>query len=394
MIASTNQPQRLGVALSGGGVRAAAFHLGVLSGLHDAGLLSSVDVLSTVSGGSITGAYYLLVGEDFPSFKDKMIRALQRSIELRSIVNWRSLGLLWPGYSLTNIKAATYDELYFGGRTLAALRKRPQLIINATNLVSGKNFKLSQDFIGDWKTGYDGLPSVMSIANAVAASTAVPGIFRPIRLKTKTYFPQTSVAAKHLVLCDGGVYDNQGTHALTSNYSPEKNRACTHIICSDASAPFDDNLRRVPVGALAVLRRQSDAMMARIKNIQYQQLLYGEYSQTIKTAYFSIGWTFRGILERVPATVAAELGIAAEVAALKSHDGRGHDGQEQVDSALQKLGLSTGSHLSDAATRTVASIGTRLRALTEEEVSLLIAHGASLCRLQVRLYLHTLQQSH
>jgi NTE family protein len=53
-------PQRLGLALSGGGFRASFFHLGVLSRLADLGLLRSVSVISTVSGGTIVGAFYYL----------------------------------------------------------------------------------------------------------------------------------------------------------------------------------------------------------------------------------------------------------------------------------------------------------------------------------------------
>jgi predicted acylesterase/phospholipase RssA len=58
--AAETPPERLGLALSGGGFRASFFHLGVLARLADVGVLRHVDVLSTVSGGSIVGAYYYL----------------------------------------------------------------------------------------------------------------------------------------------------------------------------------------------------------------------------------------------------------------------------------------------------------------------------------------------
>ena len=44
-----NRPRRIGLALSGGGSRAIAFHLGCLRALHDYGLLDDVDVISAVS---------------------------------------------------------------------------------------------------------------------------------------------------------------------------------------------------------------------------------------------------------------------------------------------------------------------------------------------------------
>ncbi|MFZ3224451.1 MAG: patatin-like phospholipase family protein, partial [Xanthobacteraceae bacterium] len=51
--------RKIGLALSGGGSRAIAFHLGCLRALNELGLLARVNVLSTVSGGSVIGAYYL-----------------------------------------------------------------------------------------------------------------------------------------------------------------------------------------------------------------------------------------------------------------------------------------------------------------------------------------------
>ena len=50
----------IGIALSGGGSRAIAFHLGCLRALHDQGILDQVKILSTVSGGSVIGALYTL----------------------------------------------------------------------------------------------------------------------------------------------------------------------------------------------------------------------------------------------------------------------------------------------------------------------------------------------
>ena len=48
---------RIGLALSGGGFRATAFHLGVFRKLREMGILWKLDLLSCVSGGSIAGAY-------------------------------------------------------------------------------------------------------------------------------------------------------------------------------------------------------------------------------------------------------------------------------------------------------------------------------------------------
>ena len=57
----TPRRNKLGLALAGGGFRASLFHLGVLHRMAELDLLRSVEVLSTVSGGSIIGALYLLL---------------------------------------------------------------------------------------------------------------------------------------------------------------------------------------------------------------------------------------------------------------------------------------------------------------------------------------------
>jgi NTE family protein len=59
-VTETREHPKLGLALSGGGHRAAFFHIGVLARLAELGLLRRVEVISTVSGGSIVGALYYL----------------------------------------------------------------------------------------------------------------------------------------------------------------------------------------------------------------------------------------------------------------------------------------------------------------------------------------------
>ena len=51
---------RMGLGLSGGGLRASFYHIGILAQMADQGLLRHLEVISTVSGGSIIGALYYL----------------------------------------------------------------------------------------------------------------------------------------------------------------------------------------------------------------------------------------------------------------------------------------------------------------------------------------------
>lgn len=73
-MASDTQPKKLGLALSGGGFRASYFHIGVLAQMAERGLLRHVEVISTVSGGSIIGAlYYLHIKDLLENKEDKEI---------------------------------------------------------------------------------------------------------------------------------------------------------------------------------------------------------------------------------------------------------------------------------------------------------------------------------
>src|SRR4029077_17555299 len=71
---------KIGLALSGGGSRAIAFHLGCLRALDRLGLLDRIAVLSTVSGGSVIGAYFHAHDGDFASFEAKVRNVLAQGL--------------------------------------------------------------------------------------------------------------------------------------------------------------------------------------------------------------------------------------------------------------------------------------------------------------------------
>ncbi|HET7507844.1 MAG TPA: patatin-like phospholipase family protein, partial [Solirubrobacterales bacterium] len=79
---------KLGIALSGGGFRAAFFHVGVLARLAELDLLRELEVISCVSGGSIAGALYylrlrlLLEGNRDEEITQEDYLALVRDVEL------------------------------------------------------------------------------------------------------------------------------------------------------------------------------------------------------------------------------------------------------------------------------------------------------------------------
>lgn len=86
--------KKIGLALSGGGYRAAAYHVGTLRALHKLGILNKVDVISSVSGGSITTAYYALHKDDYDTFEQGFIARLQRGVLWSSFLYVGVLGVL------------------------------------------------------------------------------------------------------------------------------------------------------------------------------------------------------------------------------------------------------------------------------------------------------------
>src|SRR3954447_9593816 len=123
---------KLGLALSGGGHRAAFFHVGVLAKLAELGLLRPIQVISTVSGGSIVGAlYYLHVKNLLESKPDaeitdadyvELVRAVEREYREAAASNVRGSGWLnllqnlrmaKPTYTRTDRVAELYERRFY-----------------------------------------------------------------------------------------------------------------------------------------------------------------------------------------------------------------------------------------------------------------------------------------
>jgi NTE family protein len=180
------------LAFSGGGHRAAALSYGVLEelartditweGQHKR-LLAEVDIISAVSGGSFTAAYYALFGDAiFSDYEDTFLKQdIQRRLywRLLSPVNWGRLAS--PFFGRSDITAEFWDRHVFQRKTfgdLAQFRKRPFVILNATDMSSAARFDFTQD-------QFDLLCSSLStfpLGRAVAASSAFPVLLTPITI--------------------------------------------------------------------------------------------------------------------------------------------------------------------------------------------------------------------
>lgn len=239
----------LAVAFSGGGTRAAALSYGVMQELRDTrvtlgtqekNLLDAISVISSVSGGSFTSAYYGLYGDRlFVDFEQRFLRRDVEGTLLRSVLD--PLGW-FSSRGRTEIAVDYYKQALFGEATFADLLKAnaPLIVINTSDLSTGARFSFVQEY-------FDLLCSdltTFSLARAVTASSAVPIVFDPVVAENyggcaKSLPPWLSaaqkrdkdnpnltmivqgdtayedkVAHKYAQFVDGGITDNLGLRAM------------------------------------------------------------------------------------------------------------------------------------------------------------------------------------
>ena len=250
----------LGLALSGGGSRAAAFHCGTLRALSDLKLTSGatvadeVDVVSTVSGGSVFGGAWAAAkvdGRDNDEFLSRMRLELSRGFIRRSL-RPSALRMLLPGHTRSDVIASTFNRAFFAGKALSSLPDRPALVLNVTVLNNGQVGKFSKDGFSVWGLRHpnrrpqhlEPIPA-FPLALAVTASAAFPIGLPPVRILRKDFSRETTFErsdgghyagfSKGLSLTDGGVLENLGIQTLLRS----RRYACRHLIISDAGTADD-----------------------------------------------------------------------------------------------------------------------------------------------------------
>src|SRR5215831_10174775 len=182
------------LAFSGGGTRAAALGYGVLEELRRTEvtlngakrrLIDEVDVISAVSGGTFPATYYGLRGEKtFDEFEAKVLsRNFETELALRIFTPTNWFRMPSGTFGKSDLFAELYDETVFDHATFADLKKAggPFVIINGTDITSGARFSFTQDqfdaICGDL--------SRITLARAVATSTALPPILTPITFENR-----------------------------------------------------------------------------------------------------------------------------------------------------------------------------------------------------------------
>lgn len=238
------------LCLSGGGYRAMLFHAGALWRLNEAGILSQLNTVSSVSGGSIAAGLLWLrwneLGLD-ASERAEESRFVQHFITpLRALARKTMdvpavLGAVFKVRPAADIVAGAYRKLLYGDALLKDLPARPRFVINATNLQSGVLCRFTQAYLWDWRVGQVPEPEV-PLAVAVAASSAFPPVLSPmtLRFRAEQFKPetgsdlQTAEFRTRMLLTDGGVYDNLGLE-------PVKN--CPQVLVSDGGGQMQPSAR-------------------------------------------------------------------------------------------------------------------------------------------------------
>ena len=423
--------KKVGLSLSGGGYRAAAFHLGTMKKLHEMGALEDVDVISTISGGSIIGGYYCTHDGDFDSFKESLIEKLTTVDIIKHIlrswvfIRFVLLIVLFLGaaiavhstpyhhlslvivailifilakyqfaiFPVSDVIEAAYEKYFFKDKKLPDLKDSPTLVVGSTNLQTSSPFSFTKDRMWDYDYSYM-KPSIrfdetnFPLSKAVMASSSVPGAFSPIKIDTPFFKDPSDAGRVSPTLVDGGVYDNQGIHYITrrgGRYS------CDIVITSDAqnNLPFDKAYNNI----FAVLFRTVAVFMIRIKNFQMMENLYFHaLDANRQIAYLSLAWEIERCIEGFADNL--EKGSVTEECL------RLHGLKEEWVADPKKYRSEIIAHMEECADykkilanqlteeelKIAQSVPINLKALKREQIDCLMKHAENLTELLVKLY--------
>lgn len=238
--------KKIGLALSGGGHRAAVFHLGVLSYLADNELLENVNHLSTVSGGSVLmGLIYKLNKYEFPNSNTYLNNILP---EIKGYFTNMSLTKSLLNKMISNLRflnrhsvlASELKDTWGIDKSIQDISDKPIWTINTTVLETGKSWRIQKKEMKEYTLRGIKNPNI-AISDAIAASAGFPIGIGPMKLDVLKYKfePKGLNKNKPLHLYDGGLYDNLGLEVFMKNNFTYLDETVDFVICSDASKPLE-----------------------------------------------------------------------------------------------------------------------------------------------------------
>lgn len=309
--------RRHGVALclSGGGFRAALFHLGGLRRLNEVGLLSQVDTITSVSGGSIISAHMANRLRPWPApgaalsdveWRERMMEPFKAFVR-RNLRTWPILNRflpwnwLWDSTGVETL-ARRYEKRLTQMR-LPDLPDHPRFIFCATDLPFGVNWVFDSGVlnrkkgrVGDYQAGYVRPLPDWPVGRAVAASSCFPPIFNPLPVGLRPAQLHPGAYRKDdrdriiagLRVNDGGTYDNLGLEPVWKSHEV--------ILVSDGGATFEPE---ADVGLFWRLQRYITVVDSQARGLRKRWLIAGFLKQEFFGAYWGIG-SFGGNYEAAP----------------------------------------------------------------------------------------------
>jgi NTE family protein len=292
---------RIGVAVSGGGFRAACFGLGCLRALNDRDLLRHVKVISGISGGSLLTALYAYGPESFAEFDQSVTdvlsdglqlavitRAFNPAVATRNLLGAARAGMIrhpkvLRGSTRTDALRHVLAQRCFGSRAMSQVTHRGlDTVITATDLRTKTAMRYGSARSAAWR--YGTLTQDIPVAEAVAASAAFP-LLLPAVERRYEFLDRRGIASDHLLyLTDGGVYDNLGVSVLEPGRSAEYTSHVydlDYVIACDAG-PGEPRLSKGHFAAArlknsfdTVHKRAQDAARARLHDFKASGRLKG-----------------------------------------------------------------------------------------------------------------------
>jgi NTE family protein len=293
----------IALCLSGGGYRAMLFHAGAIWRLNELRLLRKVNLVSSVSGGSIAAGALAVAWPNLDwdkqddtasatnlsaTFIAPIVQQAQDAIDYEAI----AFGVL-PWDSAFRHVAESYERNITGiGKTLKNLpaAPAPEFVFNTTSLMSGRDWRFSRNDIGDYRVGW-AKGSDIALAEVIAASSAFPPFLSPAQFDlTGLVFapppggrpvPDLNHASytQKALLCDGGVYDNMGLEPAWKRYRT--------LFVSNAGQPFAA-MENPPTDWLHQMLRIVDIMMDQEQGLRERILVYAYRAALRKGAIWGL----------------------------------------------------------------------------------------------------------
>ena len=283
--------------MSGGGYRAALFHLGALRRLNELGMLSKIDTFTSVSGGSIIAAQLATFmaraqiepGKSIDGFDDGVAGPM-RAFAGRDVRTGAALARLHPRNWLvpgaqSEALASAYAQGPAPGR-LDDLPENPRFVLLASDMRFRDQWVFDTGLrrVGSSAAGYAPLGE-WTLAQAVAASSCVPGAFgvvhtrqEPSSLSGGSYRePDRDRLVRELDLSDGGMFDNLGLEPVWRDHAT--------VLVSDAAPSFKPE---PDVGWLWSALRQGVILLEQATEVRKRWLVANFIEERMKGAYWGI----------------------------------------------------------------------------------------------------------